>query len=86
VSQHTEKPPEEKEKEKEEDKRVKIEIISASDASSEEEEEAEYRELLQELEKALEQGAESEESNTEGGSFLSPSWGFQAGQSNSYVV
>jgi len=69
---------------KEDEKKVNIKIISNSPV--EEEEEAEYRELMEELEKALEQQAAS--GNTLDREELLPgsSWGLQAGNSNSYLV
>lgn len=70
-----------------EEKKGKIEIIVASEPGKEEEEEKFYRELLQELETALEQGGESESSSTSDEDITRvPSWGLQAGSSNSYLV
>jgi len=71
---------------KEEEKKINIKIISTSDSPVEEEEEAEYRELMEELEKALEQQAAT--GNTLDREDLLPgsSWGLQAGNSNSYLV
>ena len=72
--------------EKEEEKRVNIKIISASNSSVEEEEEAEYKELMEELEKALEQQAANGTTLDTENLLPGSSWGLQAGNSNSYLV
>lgn len=71
----------------EEEKKLNIKIISASNTPREEDEEAEYKELMEELEKALEQQAASGNSFEDSENFLpGSSWGLQAGNTNSYLV
>jgi hypothetical protein len=71
----------------EEEKKVNIKIIAASNTPIEEDEEAEYKELMEELEKALEQQAASGNTFEDNEGFLpGSSWGLQAGNSNSYLV
>lgn len=71
----------------EDEKKVNIKIIASSTTPVEEDEEAEYKELMDELEKALEQQAASGNTFEESEGFLpGSSWGLQAGNSDSYLV
>jgi membrane associated rhomboid family serine protease len=71
-----------------EEKEVTIKVAGASETSAEEDEELEYRELMKELEKALQQQAESGKLlSAENENFMQgSSWGLQAATPNSYFV
>ena len=71
----------------EDEKKVSIKIISATNTPIEEDEEADYKELMEELEKALEHQAASGNTFENSEDFLpGSSWGLQPGNSNSYLV
>jgi membrane associated rhomboid family serine protease len=72
--------------EKEDEKKVNIKIISASNSPLEEDEEEEYRELMEELEKALEQQAAAGNTIDSESLLNGSAWGLQGGNSTSYLV
>ncbi|XP_024404014.1 uncharacterized protein [Physcomitrium patens] len=70
------------------EKEVSIKVVSELDITVGEEEEAEYREFMEELEKALQQQVESGKllSADDDNFMQESSWGLQSANSNSYVV
>lgn len=72
--------------EKDDEKKVNIKIISASNSPLEEDAEEEYRELMEELEKALEQQAAAGNIVDSDSLLNGSAWGLQGGNSTSYLV